>query len=224
MIDLSSSDFIKNPYPAYRELRERAGPTWMPHQLDNGTEGIWLFSRYHDVAEILRNTGSISKDKSRQLPADRLNAVERMLLNMDPPEHTRLRAVVAPWFSVRRMVEMESGIEDVVQGLLTNIMPVEKVDFIDSFALKLPLLVIAGILGVPAGDMLKMKGWTDDLMTGFDSGLLDQDIQNKQAESMKALTGFLSRLIATHKPATKTSSATWTSVISRNAFHRWQKF
>lgn len=48
--------------------------------------------------------------------------------------------------------------------------------------------------------MLNMKGWADDLMTGFDSGLSDQDIQNKQAESMQALTGFLSRLIATHKP------------------------
>ena len=200
MIDLSSSDFIKNPYPAYRNLRDRAGPTWMPHQLDNGTEGIWLFSRYRDVAVILRNTESISKDKRRQLPADRLNAVERILLNMDPPEHTRLRAKVAPWFSVRRMVEMESSIEDVVQGLLTKIIPGEKVDFIDSFALKLPLLVIAGILGVPAGDMVKMKGWTDDLMTGFDSGLSDQDIQNKQAESMQALTEFLSSLIATQKP------------------------
>ena len=200
LIDLSSSDFIQNPYPAYRQLRESAGPTWMPHHLDNGTEGIWLFSRYRDVAVILRKTGSISKDKSRQLPVERLTAVDRILLNMDPPEHTRLRAVVAPWFSVRRMVEMESSIEDVVQGLLTNIVPGEKVDFIKSFALKLPLLVIAGILGVPAADMLNMKGWTDDLMLGFDSGLSDQDVQNKQAESMQALTEFLSGLIATHKP------------------------
>jgi len=200
LIDLSSSDFIKNPYPAYRELRERDGPTWMPHQIDNGNDGLWLFSRYRDVAVILRNTGSISKDKSRQLPADRLNALERILLNMDPPEHTRLRAIVAPWFSVRRMLEMESGIEDVVQGLLTSLIPGEKVDFIGSFALKLPLLVIAGILGVPAGDMLNMKGWTDSLISGFDSGLSDQDNRNKQAESMQALTGYLSGLISAHKP------------------------
>lgn len=199
-MDLSSNDFICNPYPAYRELRERDGPTWMPHQLDNGNEGIWLFTRYRDVAEILRNTDSISKDKSRQLPADRLNAVERMLLNMDPPEHTRLRAVVAPWFSVRRMVELECSVDHIVRDLLTNIMPGRKVDFIGGFALKLPLLVIAGILGVPSKDMLSMKSWTDDLMLGFDSGLSDQDIQNKQAESMQALTGYLSSLIATQKP------------------------
>lgn len=199
-MDLSSNDFICNPYPAYRELRERDGPTWMPHQLDNGNEGIWLFTRYRDVAEILRNTDSISKDKSRQLPADRLNAVERMLLNMDPPEHTRLRAVVAPWFSVRRMVELECSVDHIVRDLLTNIMPGRKVDFIGGFALKLPLLVIAGILGVPSKDMLSMKSWTDDLMLGFDSGLSDQDIQDKQAESMQALTGYLSSLIATQKP------------------------
>ncbi len=68
MTDLSSSDFINNPYPAYGKLRENPEPTWMPHQLDNGAEGMWLFSRYRDVATILRETGSISKDKSRCCP------------------------------------------------------------------------------------------------------------------------------------------------------------
>lgn len=200
MIDLSSSVFIKNPYPAYRELREKPNPTWMPHQLDNGTEGIWLFSRYRDVATILRETRSISKDKSRLLPAGKLNALDRMLLNMDPPEHTRLRAMIAPWFGVKRMAEMEAGIERLVQELLTNIRPGEEVEFIENFALNLPLMVIAGILGVPREDMLQMKRWTDVLMSGVDSGLSNEDIQKLQADSMRALTDYLSSLITTQKP------------------------
>ena len=203
MIDLSSTEFIKNPYPAYRQLREKAEPTWMPHQLNKGTEGIWLFSRYPDVATILRETRNISKDVSRRVPAEQLSAIDRMLLNMDPPQHTRLRAMVAPWFSVRRIAEMESSIENVVLSLLSNISAGDEMDFIGDFAISLPILVIAGILGVPPGDMLQMKHWADDLILGFDSALADEDTQNKQAESMQALTEYLTRLIATQKPGSE---------------------
>lgn len=203
MIDLSSTEFIRNPYPAYRQLREKAEPTWMPHQLNKGTEGIWLFSRYPDVATILRETRNISKDVSRRVPAEQLSAIDRMLLNMDPPQHTRLRAMVAPWFSVRRIAEMESSIENVVLSLLSNISAGDEMDFIGDFAISLPILVIAGILGVPSGDMLQMKHWADDLILGFDSALADEDTQNKQAESMQALTEYLTRLIATQKPGSE---------------------
>ena len=85
LIDLSSSDFIKNPYAAYTALRAAKGPTWMPHQLNSGTEGIWLFSRYSHVATILRETGTISKDKSRLLPAGRLSALDRQMLRFESP-------------------------------------------------------------------------------------------------------------------------------------------
>jgi len=175
----------------------------MPHQLNKGTEGIWLFSRYPDVATILRETRNISKDVSRRVPAEQLSAIDRMLLNMDPPQHTRLRAMVAPWFSVRRIAEMESSIENVVLSLLSNISAGDEMDFIGDFAISLPILVIAGILGVPPGDMLQMKHWADDLILGFDSALADEDTQNKQAESMQALTEYLTRLIATQKPGSE---------------------
>lgn len=200
MIDLNSYDFIRDPYPAYRKLRERSEPTWMSHQLHNGTKGIWLFSRYRDVAAILRETGCITKDKSLLLPAGQLTPLDRMLLNMDPPEHTRLRAMIAPWFSVRRMAEMESTIEQLVLELLSGIKAGAEVEFIREFALKLPLLVIADILGVPRRDMLQMKHWTDVLISGADSGVSNEAIQKLQAESMLALSEYLSRLIATQKP------------------------
>ena len=203
MIDLSSNEFIKNPYPAYSELRRSGEPAWMPHQLDNGTEGIWLFTRYRDVATILRETGSITKDKSRLLPDGQLSPLDRMLLNMDPPEHTHLRAMLAPWFGVRRMKEMEGRVEQLVQQLLTPIKAGVEVEFIAQFALKLPLLVIAGILGVPPEDMPQMKRWTDVLISGADSGVSNEDIQQSQAECMLALTHYLKRLIATQKPGSE---------------------
>ena len=200
LIDLSSDYFIQNPYPAYRELRQSREPTWMQHQLNNGTEGIWLFSRYRDVATILRETDRISKDKSTLLPIGQLSALDRMLLNMDPPEHTRLRAMIAPWFGVRRTAEMEGSIERLVQDLLSGISTGAEVEFIREFALKLPLRVIAGILGIPQEDMLQMKRWTDVLISGADSGVSNKDTQKSQAESMLALSEYLSRLIANQTP------------------------
>jgi len=200
LIDLNSNDFINNPYPAYGKLRESSEPMWMPHELDNGTGGIWLFSRYSDVATILRETGNISKDKSILLPAGRLSPLDRILLNMDPPEHTRLRAMIAPWFGVRRVADMETGIERLVKDLLTDIKRGGEIDFIAEFALKLPLLVIADILGIPPRDMLQMQRWTDVLISGADSGVSNEDIQKAQAESMLALTEYLSQLIAAQEP------------------------
>lgn len=108
--------------------------------------------------------------------------------------------MIAPWFGVRRTADMQAGIERLVQGLLTDIERRGEIDFISEFALKLPLLVIAGILGIPPADMVQMKRWTDVLISGADSGVSNEDTRKTQAESMLALTGYLSRLIAAQKP------------------------
>lgn len=194
-IDLGSTAFIRDPYPAYRQLRDRDQPHWLPHEDRTGTEGIWLFSRYRDVSAILRNTRSISKDVSRRVPADRQTAFDRMLLNMDPPEHTRLRALLAPQFSVRRIADLEADIERTVERLLTTIAADVEADFMADFATRLPILVIAGIIGVPSQDMPLLKGWTDDLLTGLDSARATSDERNKVGASLGAMTDYLASLI-----------------------------
>lgn len=200
MIDLSSKQFITNPYPAYRQLREAEHPVWMPHEDRTGTDGIWMFSRYRDVAVILRETQNISKDISRLVPADRLTAFDRMLLNMDPPEHTRLRALMAPQFSVRRVAQLEKRIETVVDELLSKILPGREMEFMADFAIPLPILVIAGILGVPATDMQLLKTWTGDLISGLDSARSDEQAKSRLADSMQALTQYLEDLIDSPQP------------------------
>ncbi|MCU0988392.1 MAG: cytochrome P450, partial [Xanthomonadales bacterium] len=141
-IDLASRAFIRDPYPAYRALREADQPHWLPHQDRTGTEGIWLFSRYRDVSTLLRNARGISKDVSRRVPADRQTAFDRMLLNLDPPQHTRLRALLAPQFSVRRIAGLEADIEKTVERLLAAMAASGEADFMADFATRLPILVI----------------------------------------------------------------------------------
>jgi len=194
-IDLASRAFIRNPYPAYRQLREADGPFWLPQQDRTGVEGIWLFSRYRDVSAILRNTRSISKDISRRVPAHRQTAFDRMLLNMDPPEHTRLRALLAPQFSVRRIAELEAGIESTVEVLLSAMAASGEADFMADFATRLPILVIADIIGVPPQDMPLLKGWNDDLLSGLDSARATPDERNRAEGSLQAMMRYLVELI-----------------------------
>lgn len=198
-IDLQSREFIANPYPAYRELREARQPQWLPHTDRTGTDGIWLFARYNDVAGILRDTQSISKDVSRVMPVDRLTAFDRMLLNLDPPEHTRLRAVVAPLFGVRRIAQLGATIEAIVEELLGDIEAEGEADFMARFAVPLPIRVVAGVLGVPPADMARIKAWTDDMITGLDSARASERARTKVASSMGAMTDYLRGLIARDK-------------------------
>lgn len=194
-IDLQSREFIADPYPAYRELREAGYPQWLPHTDRTGTEGIWLFARYNDVAAILRDTQSISKDVSRLIPAERVTPFDRMLLNLDPPEHTRLRAVVAPLFSVRRVAQLEATIEAIVEELLGDIEAGENTDFVAGFAVPLPIRVVAGVLGVPREDMPRLKAWTDDMITGLDSARASGEERARVVLSMGAMTDYLGGLI-----------------------------
>jgi cytochrome P450 len=120
---------------------------------------------------------------------------------MDPPEHTRLRALLAPQFSVRRIADLQADIERTVERLLTAIAADGQADFMADFATRLPILVIAGIIGVPPQDMPLLKGWTDDLLTGLDSARATSDERNKVGASLGAMTDYLASLIGKPGPA-----------------------
>ena len=90
-IDLTSREFVTNPYPFYRQLRETSPLFWFPHQGPTG--GMWLLTRYEDVAALLRE-GHTGKDISRLLPPEKVQPGNKDLLSSDPPDHTRLRGLV----------------------------------------------------------------------------------------------------------------------------------
>lgn len=200
-IDFHSHQFIRDPYPAYARLRAAEQPPWLPHVDRTGTEGIWLFGRYSDAAAILRDTESISKDVSCLVPVDRQTAFDRMLLNLDPPEHTRLRAVVAPLFSVRRIAALEATIGAIVDELIDGIEPGADIDFVAQFAVPLPIRVVAGVLGVPPGDMPRLKNWTDRLISGLDSTRGSEDARIAAQASLGEMTAYLGGLVRRdHQP------------------------
>ena len=159
-----------NPYPIYHELRQR-DPIHRSRIMDG-----WVFTRYYDVSAILRNPELSADDRNRrnfERERERLRrrgvldpeAEQRgpSLLRLDPPDHTRLRGLVAKAFTPRRVQELRPRIEEIVDELLDRLEEKEWVDLIADFAVPLPVTVIAEMLGVPAEDLDRFKRWSDDV-------------------------------------------------------------
>ena len=146
--------FIANPYPTYGMLRERM-PIW------RSPLGPWVLSRYRDIAPLLKDgrfvhdfEGRISDPGNRRAvlnePVTR-NLGDSMLVR-DPPDHTRLRGLVARAFTARRVEEMRPRIEALVTQLIDAVADRGSMDIIADLSHPLPVIVICDMLGIPEDD------------------------------------------------------------------------
>ena len=145
------------------------------HWDDMTAGGAWLVSRYADVSSALRDP-RLSADRSFAyrlfLPPDadaqRLgDTIAGFLVFKDPPEHTRLRALVNKAFTPRALESLRSRIEGLVDSMLDRAVHDGKLQLIRDFAYPLPVTVISDMLGVPREDTDMLKPWVDDLAMFF---------------------------------------------------------
>ncbi len=142
--------FIADPYPFYHRLRE-ATPVFKTPM------GFWLLTRYEDVAFSLRDkrfgkdfSGSIQRRYGRNvLDEPAVASLSRTMLVLDPPDHTRLRGLVNKAFTARRVADMRSRIEALVDEQLDRVAGQGGMDVIRDLAHRLPVIVICDMLGIP---------------------------------------------------------------------------
>jgi cytochrome P450 len=150
--------FHADPYAHYRELRA-GGP------LQRTPGGLWLSPSFEVCARIFR-------DPRFGHGEDRIGATQRQprgvrsFLILDPPEHTRLRRLVSRAFTARLIERLRPRVAAIVDGLLAGVHG--DVDLISALAHPLPVIVISEMLGVPAEDQDRFKGWSDLLARGLD--------------------------------------------------------
>lgn len=142
-----------NPYPAYHRLRERAPVYRHPR-------GMWLLSRHRDCVAVLRDsrfghgTGDmLARNAFRRPIQDR----SLPFILLDPPEHTRLRSLVAKAFTPRMVDRLGPLVGEIVDALLDAAIERGEVDLMGSFAYDLPVTVISELLGVPEADREAVK-------------------------------------------------------------------
>ncbi len=158
--DPRDPSFRADPYPWYRALREQS-------PVHRHGEVGYVISRYADIESLLRDDRFAVSTPSpwRELLAENAapelrNLGEATLLFVDPPDHTRLRALVAKAFTPRRIALLRPHIEQTIDRLLDALDARPEFDLLAEIAEPLPILTITHLLGVPDGDWSELHRWT----------------------------------------------------------------
>lgn len=162
---LSSPEVIADPYPYYRELREHSplNYVFLPAGAVAGIDEpirAWALMKYRDVYGALRDHETFA---SGQNPLAGKIAPKLALIQDDPPRHTRFRRLVNKTFTSKRIEELMPWIQRVADELLDAMGPGEH-DVISSYAIPLPVKVIARLLGIPGEDYVTLKRWSDTFL------------------------------------------------------------
>ena len=154
-----SPRMAQDPYPEYAVLRERS-PVHRSRLMN-----AWVFSRYADVDTVLRDHRHLSNDPrnrtlSRRQQGALPNPGDYTMLFLDPPDHTRLRALVNKAFTRRAVNALEPHIRGLMNSLLDAADP-SGFDLMEAVANPLPVIVIAEMLGVPPEDRARFRTWSN---------------------------------------------------------------
>ncbi|HRW04584.1 MAG TPA: cytochrome P450 [Caldilineaceae bacterium] len=194
--------FKANPYPTYAAMREES-----PFHRRTATDGktnIWFITRYDDVATLLRDHKRLVKDvvntltpearAARPAPPPLLQLLSNHMLNLDPPDHTRLRALVNKAFTNQVVAQMAERIQRVADDLLDAGHAQGEMDLIEEFAFPLPIIVIAELLGIPPRDRRRFRNWSNAFVTP--SANLQRSLKKmkKAGQVMEDFTRYMRRI------------------------------
>ncbi|MFJ5226035.1 cytochrome P450 [Streptomyces sp. NPDC088400] len=189
-----TSELLADPYAVYERLRETA-----PVQRIVGPDGrpAWIVTRYDDVRQALADP-RLSLDKSHALPGGYRGfglppALDANLLNMDPPDHTRIRRFVVRAFTAKRIETLREPIRRTADELLDAMPSGGPADLVASYAAPLPIVVICELLGVPPRDRRDFREWTDALVTP------DPTRPELMKEAIGSMLAFFTELLATKR-------------------------
>lgn len=176
----------------YERVRDQEG--LLRVQMPYG-EPAWLVTRYADARLVLGDqrfsrAAAVSRDEPRQSEGQRDSGI----LSMDPPDHTRLRSLVAKAFTVRQVEKLRPQVRALTSELLDDMEAAgQPADLVDLFALPLPVAVICRLLGVPTEDRPKFRVWSDAALST--SSLSAEEFDRNRDE----LRAYMSELIAQHR-------------------------
>jgi cytochrome P450 len=184
---LSTPEVIADPYPAYRQLREHSpiNYTFIPAGALPGLDEpirAWALLKYDDVYGALRDHETFSSVR----PAKWAKFwPPLMLIEDDPPRHTRFRRLVNKAFTVRRTEALTPWITAVANELLDELGPGEN-EMVQRYTVPLPVRVIARLLGVPGEEYKDFKSWSDAFIS---FGPADKDENARKVQEMVAYFG-----------------------------------
>ena len=180
------------PVEELAELR-RTAPIWWNEQpigaggFDDG--GFWVVSKHKDVKEVSLRSDVFSSLQNTALPRykegtvkEQLETGKVVLLNMDAPQHTRLRKIISRGFTPRAVERLRADLEDRAQRIVETAAAKGSGDFVEQVACELPLQAIAGLLGVPQEDRMKLFHWSNEMVGDQDPEFARNDAMGASVE------------------------------------------
>jgi cytochrome P450 PksS len=176
-INIASPAHKADPFPFYARLRAES-PAFAVKLADGQT--AWLVSRYDDAVTVLKDDVHFIKDKLNALTPQQqrkqpwlppmFRPLARNMLDVDSPDHPRLRMLVQKAFAPRIVERVRPRIESLAGELLDSCHRRGRIDLVRDYALPLPTTVIAEMLGIPSGDRKKFHRWSGAIVTSNPTG------------------------------------------------------
>jgi cytochrome P450 len=178
-LDWVSQEFLADPYPHYKALRESD-----PVHFDE-MRGSWMLTRYHDIAGLLHDDDRLSAEQG----------IATSMLVTDPPDHTRLRTLVSKAFTPRTLAQLTPRIHEIVDQLLDAPSGHGEMDAISEFAYPLPITVIAEMLGVEPERRDFFRNASQKIAVAL-GPITDPQVALRAAEGRNELLVYLEGLVA----------------------------
>lgn len=184
------------PFEWYAEMR-RESPVHFDEQRQR-----WDLFRYEDINYVLKNHATFTADRT-QTDADSVSNTEnggsilQTMISVDPPEHNRLRGFVNDRFQPGSLREYQPRIEELTEELLDKIDGTDQFNFVDKFAVPLPVIVIAELLGIPAERRDQFKDWSDSLVARPEDGSKAsvKQVQQQRRQAQKEMGEYFAKLL-----------------------------
>ncbi len=177
-LDLTDPDLYARRVPneEFAELR-RAAPIWwnsQPADIGFGDDGFWAVTRHTDIVAVSRDSDTWSSSENTAIirfvngtTRDQVEVQRVIMLNIDPPHHTKLRGIVSRGFTPRAIGNLREVLTDRAAKIVRTAIAEGSGDFVTDVACELPLQAIAELIGVPQEDRHKLFSWSND-MVGYD--------------------------------------------------------
>lgn len=167
-LDVISNDAYKNGPPhELLALLRREAPIVRHRGIEAGyPEWFWAITRHADVVEVSRKFHDYSSAKKGSLMNENRPDLEaaRLMIDLDPPDHTRLRSLVNRGFTPKAMLMLEEHFREVAVQLVEEALEESEIDFVDRVSAELPLIAIAELVGIPVEDRRKVFHWSNTMI------------------------------------------------------------
>lgn len=184
-IDILDPRFYDDPWDGYRWLRQNA-PLWWDEKNE-----LYVVSRHEDVSHVSRNAELYSAAQGVRPKV----AAPMSIISMDDPEHTRQRRLVSKGFTPRMVRQLSEHMRELANGIIDDISARGECDFVEDFAIHVPLIVISELMGLDPSQRQKMYRWSDAMMAG--DGYTDDDdpVLHEAAVAFGEFCGLCTELV-----------------------------